>query len=130
MRVNHANYCVCCIPTYLIYSSVKPFFVTALNCLNTEAIPAHSEQYTVRGNNNMAIFYFSFHLSQGMIINYVHVHYANFAVIILMNLTNFNNILTSRLLNSLCISNILGIFLKLFCIYSFCSRENALHLNI
>ena len=35
-----------------------------------------------------------------MIINYVHVHYANFALIIVMNLTNFNNILTSRLLNS------------------------------
>ena len=44
-----------------------------------------------------------------------------------MNLTNFNNILKSRL--SLCISNISGIFLKLFCIYSFRSRENAFHLN-
>ena len=43
-----------------------------------------------------------------MRINYVHVHYANFALIIVMNLTNFNNILTSRLLNSLYISNILG----------------------
>ena len=68
----------------------------------------------------MTIFYdnilFSVHLSQGMSINYVHVHYANFALIILMNLTNLNNILTSRLLNSLCIFNILGIFLKLFCI--------------
>ena len=60
----------------------------------------------------------------------MHVHYANFALIIVMNLTNFNNILTSRLLNSLCISNILGIFLKLFGVYSFRSRENALHLNI
>ena len=36
-----------------------------------------------------------------MIINYVRVHYANFALIILMNLIHFNNILTSRLLNSL-----------------------------
>ena len=67
-------------------------------------------------NDNICI---SVHLSQGMRINYVHVHYANFALIIVMNLTNFNHILTSRLLNSLCISNILGIFLKLFGIYSF-----------
>ena len=48
------------------------------------------------------IFLISVHLSQGMRINYVHVHYTNFALIIVMNLTNFNNILTSRLLNSLC----------------------------
>ena len=65
-------------------------------------------------NDNICI---SVHLFQGMRINYVHVHYANFALIIVINLTNFNNILKSRLLNSLCISNILGIFLKLFCIY-------------
>ena len=73
-----------------------------------------------RGNDNMTIFVF-LSTSQGMRINYVHVHYAYFALIIVMNLTNFNNILTSRLLNSLCISNIglLGIFLKLFGIYSF-----------
>ena len=57
------------------------------------------------GNDNDNIF-ISVHLSQGMRINYVHVHYANFALIIVMNLTNFNNILTSRLLNSLCISKI------------------------
>ena len=82
---------------------------------------------TIFDNDNICI---SVHLSQGMIINYVHVHYANFALIILINLTNFNNILTSRLLNSLCISNIIGIFLKLFGIYSFRSRSNALHLNI
>ena len=43
------------------------------------------------------IFFISVHLSQGMRINDVHVHYANFALIIVMNLTNFNNILTSRL---------------------------------
>ena len=42
-----------------------------------------------------------------MIINSVDVHCANFALIILMHLTNFNNILASRLLNSWCISNIL-----------------------
>ena len=81
-------------------------------------------------NSAYTIFFISVHLSQGMRINYVHVHYANFALIIVMNLTNFNNILTSRLLNSLCISNILRIFLKLFGIYSFRSRENALHLYI
>ena len=47
----------------------------------------------------VAIILFSVHLSQGMIINCthtIHVHYANFAVRILMNLINFNNILTSR----------------------------------
>ena len=57
----------------------------------------------LRVNDNGNIL-FSVHLSQVMIMNCthtVHVHYANFAVIILMNLTNFNNILTSRLLNSL-----------------------------
>ena len=83
-------------------------------------------QYTIYNT----IFFICVHLSQGMRINYVHVHYTNFALIIVMNLTNFNNILTSRLLNSLCISNILGMFLILFGIYSFRSRENALHLNI
>ena len=50
MHANHANYSIGCIPTYLIYSSVKPFLITALNCLNTEGIPAHSEKYTVRGS--------------------------------------------------------------------------------
>ena len=50
MRADHANYSIGCIPTYLIYSSVKPFLITALNCLNTEIIPAHSEKYTVRGS--------------------------------------------------------------------------------
>ena len=50
MRANHANNSIGCIPTYLIYSSVKPFLITALNCLNTEGIPAHSEKYTVRGS--------------------------------------------------------------------------------
>ena len=30
-------------PTYLIYISVKPFLITALNYLNTEGIPSHSE---------------------------------------------------------------------------------------
>ena len=49
VRANHANYSIGCIPTYLIYSSVKPFLITALNCLNTQGIPAHSEKYTVRG---------------------------------------------------------------------------------
>ena len=55
----------------------------------------------VNDNNDNNNILFSVHLSQGMIINYVHVHYANCAIIILMNLTNFNNILASRLLNSL-----------------------------
>ena len=41
-------------------------------------------------NDNGNIF-ISVHLSQGMIINYVHVQYANFALIIVMNLTNFND---------------------------------------
>ena len=50
MRANYANNSIGCIPTYLIYSSVKPFLITALNCLNTEGIPAHSEKYTVRGS--------------------------------------------------------------------------------
>ena len=50
MRADHANYSIGCIPTYLIYSSVKPFLITALNCLNKEGIPAHSEKYTVRGS--------------------------------------------------------------------------------
>ena len=50
MRPDHANYCVCCRPTYLIYISVKPFLITALNYLNTEGIPSHSEKYTVRGS--------------------------------------------------------------------------------
>ena len=50
VRANYANYSIGCIPTYLIYSSVKPFLITALNCLNTEGIPAHSEKYTVRGS--------------------------------------------------------------------------------
>ena len=48
VHANHANYSIGCIPTYLIYSSVKPFLITALNCRNTEGIPAHSEKYTVR----------------------------------------------------------------------------------
>ena len=47
-RHDHASYCVCCIPTYLIHISVKQFLITVLNCLNTEGIPAHSEKYTVR----------------------------------------------------------------------------------
>ena len=105
-------------------------------------------QISCDNDNDNANIFISVHLSQGMRlnyvhvhyanfaliivmrINYVHVHYANFALIIVMNLTNFNNILTSRLLHILCISNILGIFLKLFGIYSFRSRYNALHLNI
>ena len=73
----------------------------------------------------VTIFYF-LSTSQGIRIHCthtVHVQYANFAVI------NFNNTLTSRLLNSLCIYNIPGIFIKLFCIYCFRSRYNALHLN-
>ena len=49
-RGNHANCSIGCIPTYLIYSSVKTFLITALNCLNTEGILAHSEKYTVRGS--------------------------------------------------------------------------------
>ena len=49
-RHDHASYCVCCIPTYLIHISVKPFLITVLNCLNTEGIPVHSEKYTVRGS--------------------------------------------------------------------------------
>ena len=50
MRANHANNYIGCIPTYPIYSSVKPFLINALNCLNTMGIPAHSEKYTVRGS--------------------------------------------------------------------------------
>ena len=49
VRANYANYSIGCIPTYLIYSSVKPFLITALNCLNTEG-KVHSEKYTVRGS--------------------------------------------------------------------------------
>ena len=79
-----------------------------------------SLQLPAAGCNDNDNILFSVHLSQGMIINCthaVHVHHANFAVIILMNLTNFNNILTSRLLNSLCISNIPTRHISQTCLY-------------
>ena len=53
--------------------------------------------YNGHNDNNNDNIFISVHLSQGMIINYVHVHYANFALIIVMNLTNFNNITADAL---------------------------------
>ena len=43
----------------------------------------HNDNHNDNDNDNIL---FSVHLSQGMIINYVHVHYANFALIILIKI--------------------------------------------
>ena len=78
-------------------------------------------------NDNNGNILFSVHLSQGMRINYVDVHYANFALIILMNLTNFNNILASRLVHFQYTRHISQTILYVYIVFV---RENALHLNI
>ena len=48
MRPDHANLCL--LQTYIPDLHFFKFLITALNYLNTEGIPSHSEKYTVRGS--------------------------------------------------------------------------------
>ena len=57
-------------------------------------------QISCDNDNDNANIFISVHLSQGMILNYVHVHYANFA----FNNSNENK-LCARTLCKLCINN-------------------------